>query len=87
MKKWFFTQLTEVTAWAGFAIILAAIFAPSWVIIALGVTLICTDDVKAAAWVKQKAPNVSKVIDDLCKQCVTAGKTATFLNVHRMSVF
>lgn len=56
MKNWLKQQTTEVTAWAGFFIVITALFAPRWVLVALGVLLICWDDKSASAWLKKHTP-------------------------------
>lgn len=66
MKKWFFTQLTEVTAWVGFYLCVTSFFNLPWEIeFLIGVLLISVDDVKASAWVKAKAPWIQKAIEEL----------------------
>jgi hypothetical protein len=53
MKDWLRQQTTEFTAWTGFFIVLAALFAPRWVLVALGVLLICWDDDSAKSWMQR----------------------------------
>lgn len=66
MKKWFYQQLTEVTAWVGFYLCISSFFyLPWWVDFCVGILLISIDDVKAAAWVKARAPWIQKQIDSL----------------------
>ncbi len=65
MKDWLKQQATEFTAWTGLVLIVGAFFFPRWVFITLGIILIAIDDEKAKAWAKNKAPWVSKKIDEL----------------------
>ncbi len=63
MKAWLKQQVTEFTAWTGFAICICSFFAPAWVIFTLGVLLIAIDDVKAAEFVKKIAPAATRKLD------------------------
>lgn len=66
MKNWLKQQVTELTAWAGFYIILTGfVNLPYWVDVAIGVALISIDDVKAANFIKKVAPWLTKKIDEV----------------------
>jgi len=67
MKKWFLLQLTEVSAWIGFIIVLSAFFAPREYIAILGVLLIATDDVALKNWVAKHVPGLTKWFEELAK--------------------
>ncbi len=64
MKKYLISQLTQVSAWIGVCVILAAFFAPRSVIVVLGVLLILTDDEWLRAFVTKSAPKVEKKINE-----------------------
>jgi hypothetical protein len=64
MNDWLKRQLTEITAWAGFFVVLAALFAPRWVLVAIGVLLICWDDQSAAAWVRKQTEKLTRSTKD-----------------------
>ena len=60
MKNWLKQQATEVSAWAGLALVLAPL-SPHWAIpVVAGVLAIATDDVKAAELAKKAAAKVSE---------------------------
>ena len=63
MKNWLKQQVTEITAWAGAAVIIGAFFLPRSFLVVLGIILIATDDKKAAEWVAKKAPGLAKAIE------------------------
>lgn len=67
MKKWFFLQLTEVSAWLGLIIILSAFFAPREYIAILGVVLIATDDEALKAWLAKRSPGIAKWFEELAE--------------------
>lgn len=67
MKKWFLLQLTEVSAWIGFIIIVAAFMAPREYIAILGAILIATDDEALKAWLAKRSPALTKWFEDLAK--------------------
>ena len=67
MKKWFLLQLTEVTAWIGFILILSAFFAPREYIAILGVVLIATDDEALKAWLAKRSPKLQAWFQELSK--------------------
>lgn len=67
MKKWFLLQLTEMSAWIGFIIIIAAFIVPREYIALLGVLLIATDDDALKARVAKMSPGLAKWFEDLTK--------------------
>lgn len=67
MKKYLLAQLLQVSAWTGFAVIIAAFIAPRWFIILLGILLIFTDDEWLKSWVAKNAPGIAKWIDEQTK--------------------
>ena len=67
MKKWFLLQLTEVSAWIGLMVILAALFAPTGYQIALGVLLIATDDEALKNWIAKRSPKLQAWFEELSK--------------------
>lgn len=65
--NWLKQQLTEFTAWIGFALIICALIAPRWVFIMLGILLISTDDKRVKEWCDKVAPGLSRKLDDWMK--------------------
>lgn len=65
MKKYLIKQLTEITAWIGFIVILMAIFSPREYIAIAGLLLIATDDEAVKNWIARNAPWLSNKIDKL----------------------
>jgi len=63
MKNWFKQQVTELTAWIGFFLILSSFIAPDWVFLATGVVLVFIDDKKAAEWVSKLSAWATKKLD------------------------
>ena len=63
MKNWLKKQATEMTAVAGFLVIVCAFLTPRWVLVTIGVVLIAIDDEKAKAFIADISPKVSKWID------------------------
>jgi hypothetical protein len=64
MKNWLKTQATEVSAWAGLALILSPL-APDWVAVTVGILCISIDDQKAANLAKSVGNWVSTKLDEL----------------------
>lgn len=63
MKNWLKTQATEVSAWAGVALI-AAPFLPYWFGVVAGVLAISIDDQKATALANKVGAWFGKTIDN-----------------------
>lgn len=67
MKKWILLQLTEVSAWVGFIIIIATFIAPREYIAILGALLIIVDDDILKNWVAKISPKLAAKIEELSK--------------------
>ncbi len=67
MKKYLLGQLSQVSAWIGFALIISAFVAPRWLLVVFGVLLVITDDAKLKAWVSRNAPWVTAKLDEWTK--------------------
>ena len=66
MKDWLKQQVTELTAWAGFWLIVTGwLNTPYWLDFVVGVLLISIDDTKAANWLKKVSPKLQKKIDEV----------------------
>jgi hypothetical protein len=64
MKKYLLAQLTQVSAWIGLIIIIAAFIAPrEWIAVG-GLALILTDDEALKGWVAKHAPWIAKKFED-----------------------
>ena len=72
MKTWIKQQLTEITAWSGFLLIVSALIAPRWFILLLGILLICWDDKAASAFVAKRAPWLARKVDEWADSDETA---------------
>jgi hypothetical protein len=64
MKNWLKQQFTEVSAWAGFLLILSH-WMPFWLSFSLGVLAISIDDDKARQWCLKVAPWLGDIVDDV----------------------
>ena len=64
MKKYLLAQLSQVSAWIGFLIILSAFFASRTTILVFGVLLILTDDAALKGWVSRNAPWLTRKINE-----------------------
>lgn len=62
-KTWLKQQFTEVSAWAGFLMIVGSFLFPRSVFIFIGIVLIAIDDEKAKAWCNKVAPWMASEID------------------------
>ncbi len=65
MKNWLKQQLTEISAWAGFLMIVGAFLFPRSVFIFLGLVLIAVDDEIAAKWLKNVSPKLAAWLDEV----------------------
>lgn len=66
MKNWLKQQVTELTAWAGFWLIITGyINTPYLLDFMVGILLIGIDDQKAANFIKKVAPWLTKKIDEV----------------------
>lgn len=64
MKKYLIAQLSQVSAWIGFLLILSAFIAPRYMMVLFGLALILTDDEALKSWVATKAPWLTKKINE-----------------------
>lgn len=60
--KYILSQLTQVSAWTGFCLILATLFTPRWFLLLLGVGLLFGHDDNMKTWVRARAPGISNFI-------------------------
>lgn len=67
MVKWLKQQFTEISAWAGFLMIIGAFLFPRSVFVFIGIVLIAIDDDKAKSWCAKMAPWLSEKVDDAAK--------------------
>lgn len=67
MKKYILSQLTQVSAWIGIALILMAFFAPRSYIVIAGALLILTDDEALKSWVAKRSPWLANKIEEWTK--------------------
>lgn len=67
MKKYILAQLTQVSAWIGLLIIIAAFIAPRGYIVIFGVALILTDDEALKTWVAKRSPWLAAKIEEWTK--------------------
>ena len=65
MKSWLKQQLTELSAWAGFLMIVGAYLFPPTLFVVIGILLIASDDVKAKAFFEKIGLRVGKEIDNV----------------------
>lgn len=65
MKSWLKQQLTELSAWAGFLMIIGAYLFPPTVFVVIGILLIASDDTKAKEFFNKIGLRVSKEIDNV----------------------
>jgi uncharacterized membrane protein YdbT with pleckstrin-like domain len=63
MKSWLKQQLTELSAWAGFIMIVGAYIFPNIAFVIIGVLLIASDDQKAKEFFQKIGAWFSKQID------------------------
>ena len=62
VKNYIINQLTQISAWLGVAIIIAAIVAPVWVVVLFGVFLIMTDDKKLQDRFAKWSPSIKRAL-------------------------
>ncbi len=67
MAKWFFAQLTQVSAWIGLAVVISAVLLPREYIAILGVVLILVDDDILKNLMNKYAPSLAKKIEEWTK--------------------
>ena len=65
MKTWFNQQLTELSAWAGFLMIIGAYLFPPTVFVIIGILLIASDDAKATEFFKKLGGKLTKGVDEV----------------------
>lgn len=65
MKNWLKQQLTELSAWAGFLMIIGAYLFPPTLFVIIGILLIASDDTKAKEFFNKIGLRVSKEIDNV----------------------
>lgn len=66
MKKWLIAQLTQLSAWIGFSMIVGAILhLPYWVFFSSGLALVLTNDTQLQALCAKIAPGLAKRIDEI----------------------
>lgn len=64
MINWLKQQLTELSAWVGFLMIIGAYVFPKTLFVVIGILLIATDDTKAKEFFGKIGARLSKEIDD-----------------------
>jgi hypothetical protein len=67
MKKYIFNQLTQVSAWIGFLLVVCALVAPRGYLAILGVVLMLTHDDTLKNWVIAHAPWLQARYNDIEK--------------------
>lgn len=67
MRKYFYAQLMQVSAWIGIAVFVMAFVAPREYIAFLGVLLLLTDDNWLNGWVAKNAPGLKKWLEENTK--------------------
>lgn len=69
MLKYLLNQLTQMSAWFGFAVILAAFFATRGEIVFLGIIMVLMHDAfikdRIASWAPGLSKWIEEVVDDL----------------------
>lgn len=65
MTNWIKQQLSELSAWAGFLMIVGAYLFPPTLFVIIGILLIATDDTKAKEFFAKLGARVSREIDDV----------------------
>lgn len=64
MKKWFVAQLTQITAWLGVFLMVAALFDfPNLVVFVTGLALLLTDDVWFQKKMTEWSPALKKILE------------------------
>jgi hypothetical protein len=63
IKKYIITQLTDVSAYIGLFIVLAAIFLPRSFIFIAGIALILTDDAWCRKKMEQWSPKLREILE------------------------
>ena len=63
MKKYILNLLTQISAWIGIAIIIAAFFAPREYIVFLGIALIFTHDESLKNWIAKQSPRIKNFLE------------------------
>jgi hypothetical protein len=61
MRNYIINQLTQITAWIGFGIVILELFrVPDWLIMFVGVWLILIDDEMVKRWCAKAAPELAE---------------------------